>query len=182
MSTNPKLIVLKPAKAVELVGETALEIQLHRALGGELFSAGQAHAALIWWAMFRENLDSADAAQPIPANATEAERERLERRENLAVYRMEELSGIGRPEGVEPGEIPALENVFMQTVMSNDDGFTESMATTVRALFWEARNANERIVATRGQAALKHGGPSGHSVSWRATSAGNYPAYPGRTG
>jgi hypothetical protein len=157
MSTNPKLIVLKPAKAVELVGETALEIQLHRALGGELFSAGQAHAALIWWAMFRENLDSADAAQPIPANATGAERERLERRENQAVYRMEELSAIGGL-GVEQGEIPALESVFMQTVMSHDDGFTESMATTVRVLFWEARNANEHIVATRGQAALSLAG------------------------
>lgn len=121
MPTNPKAIVLSTAKAVELVGEAALEVQLHVALGGTQFTPKDARGAALWYAMFREELD-----------------------DDLDPGRVEWISQGGNDTSA-PGSLPELEAAYLAFITSDRSGFTEAMATKVRSLYWRARSANDTM-------------------------------------
>lgn len=122
MSTNPKAIVLNAVKAVELVGEMALEVWLNAALGGHTFPLGAPKSAAIWYAMFREELNGGDEG------------------------RVDWISEGGNfpHEGADP--FHELQAVYVTFIEGGGAGFTEAMATAVRSIYWKARSANDALV------------------------------------
>lgn len=126
--TASTALVLSQAKALQLVGETALEVALNHRLGGS-FTARDADGMLLAYAMFRT------AADP------DSDPDSHERLGN---------TGETPAKGADLIDSDRIMGVYVTWALFTPmaaPGFTESHATLFRSIYWQARDEVESLIA-----------------------------------